>query len=141
MTISTGSPPASAYRILAADDEPTILRLIQFVLDRHGFVVETATDGDEALEVAARFRPHLMVLDVMMPRKDGFAVAEAVRADPDLVRTPIIFLSAKAQEADIEHGAAVGGDAYLTKPFDPDALLAAVEKYLPPLPGMPTQKL
>ncbi len=128
--------PASSvktYRVLAVDDEPTILRLIEFVLDRHGYEVRTATDGENALTVAAQFRPHLLILDVMMPRKDGFAVAEAIRADPDLAHTPIIILSAKAQESDIVQGEAAGVDAYLTKPFEPDALLTAVEKHLPPL--------
>jgi len=132
MTDSAAEPSPFPYRVLAVDDEPTILRLIEFVLDRHGYDVRTATDGENALAVAAQFRPHLMILDIMMPRKDGFAVAEEIRANPDLAHTPIIVLSAKAQDTDLAQGEAVGVDAYLTKPFEPDALLEVVEKYLPP---------
>ncbi|MBC8140962.1 MAG: response regulator [Armatimonadetes bacterium] len=131
--VSAPDSVSSDYRVLAVDDEPTILRLIEFVLDRQGYTVHTATDGDDALVVAAQFRPHLIILDIMMPRKDGFAVTEAIRAHPDLAHTPIIVLSAKAQDTDLAQGEAVGVDAYLTKPFEPDALIAAVEKYLPAL--------
>ena len=130
-----------AYRILAVDDEPTILRLIEFVLERHGYSVRTATDGEEAMVAATQFCPHLIILDIMMPRKDGFAVTEAIRASAELVRTPIIVLSAKAQETDIAQGIAVGVDAYLTKPFEPDHLLEMVAKYLPSLPGLSAEKV
>ncbi|MBC7808349.1 MAG: response regulator [Akkermansiaceae bacterium] len=123
-----GSPPAA--RILVVDDEPAIVRLMEYVLDRQGYAVRTAADGEQALRVVAEFRPELILLDVMMPRKDGYTVAEAIRADPDLAGTPIIMLSAKAQDTDVEQGLAAGANLYLTKPFEPDGLLETVAKCL-----------
>lgn len=92
--------------------------------------MKTAADGEEALRVVGTFRPELIVLDVMMPRKDGYTVAEAIRSDPDLARIPIIMLSAKAQDTDVEQGLASGANLYLTKPFEPDALLETVAQCL-----------
>lgn len=121
---------SSAGRILVVDDEPAIVRLMEYVLDRQGYTVKTAADGEEALRVVGTFRPELIVLDVMMPRKDGYTVAEAIRSDPDLARIPIIMLSAKAQDTDVEQGLASGANLYLTKPFEPDALLETVAQCL-----------
>lgn len=121
---------SSAGRILVVDDEPAIVRLMEYVLDRQGYTVKTAADGEEALRVVGAFRPELIVLDVMMPRKDGYTVAEAIRSDPDLARIPIIMLSAKAQDTDVEQGLASGANLYLTKPFEPDALLETVAQCL-----------
>ena len=119
-----------AVRILVVDDEPAILRLMEYVLDRQGYIVRMATDGDEALEVVTTFSPDLVILDIMMPRKDGYAVTKAIRADPNLAHIPIVMLSAKAQETDIAQGLAVGVNIYLTKPFEPDELLEAVAQCL-----------
>jgi len=126
----TASRTDAPSRILVVDDEPALLRLMEFVLARQGYVLRMATNGDEALIAAQEFRPDLIVLDIMMPRRDGYAVTEAIRADPTLSSTPILMLSAKAQEADIERGMAVGVDTYITKPFDPDALAETVASYL-----------
>ncbi|MBC8136026.1 MAG: response regulator [Fibrella sp.] len=125
---TAGTPPAS--RILVVDDEPVIVRLMEFVLDRQGYNVRTASDGEEALQVVGEFQPELIILDVMMPRKDGYTVAEAIRADPDHALVPIIMLSAKAQDADVEQGLAAGANLYLTKPFEPDGLLEIVAQCL-----------
>lgn len=121
---------AGAIRILVVDDEPAIVRLMEYVLDRQGYIVRTAADGEEALRVVGEFRPELVVLDVMMPRKDGYTVAEAIRADPDLGGVPIIMLSARAQDTDVEQGLAAGANHYLTKPFEPDGLLETVARCL-----------
>ncbi len=121
---------AGATRILVVDDEPAIVRLMEYVLDRQGYVVRTAADGEEALRVVGEFRPELVILDVMMPRKDGYTVAEAIRADPDLGGVPIIMLSARAQDTDVEQGMAAGANRYLTKPFEPDGLLETVARCL-----------
>lgn len=117
-------------RILVVDDEPVIVRLMEFVLEKQGYTVRTAADGDEALRVVGEYQPDLIVLDVMMPRKDGYTVAETIRSDPDLARMPIIMLSAKAQDTDVEQGMAAGADIYLTKPFEPDGLLEIVARCL-----------
>jgi CheY-like chemotaxis protein len=124
--------PTTDHRILVVDDEPAIVRLMEYVLDRQGYTVQTAADGDEALRLVGAFRPDLILLDVMMPRKDGYTVAEAIRTDPDLARIPIIMLSAKAQDTDVEQGLAAGADIYLTKPFEPDGLLETVARCLAP---------
>jgi len=118
------------HKILVADDEPTLLRLMEFVLAKQGHTLLTATNGEEALVQARRERPDLIVLDIMMPRMDGYQVAEAIRADDDLKSTPIIMLSAKAQDEDIARGIEAGVDDYVTKPFSPDELTALVTTYL-----------
>ena len=118
------------HTILVADDEPALLRLMEFVLARQGHTLITATNGEEALAEARRQRPDLIVLDIMMPRMDGYQVAEAIRADDDLKGTPIIMLSAKAQDEDIARGLEAGVDQYVTKPFSPDELTALVTNYL-----------
>ena len=127
---SAGAEGTGPYRVLVADDEPTILRLTEFVLSRAGYAVRTVINGDEALEMIAEWKPDILVLDVMMPRRDGFAVAEAVRADPEIAHTPIIMLTARAQDSDIERGTLAGADTYLTKPFEPDLLVETVGGYL-----------
>ena len=118
------------HKILVVDDEPALLRLMEFVLEKQGFTMLTATNGEEALEQAREQRPDLIVLDIMMPKLDGYQVAEALRADPELGRTPIIMLSAKAQEEDIERGVAVGVDKYVTKSFSPEQLIELASVYL-----------
>ena len=118
------------HKILVVDDEPALLRLMEFVLERQGYVMITATNGEEALEAARSNRPDLIVLDIMMPKLDGYQVAEALRADTELSRIPIIMLSAKAQDEDIERGVQAGVDQFITKPFSPEALAEVVSGYL-----------
>lgn len=125
-----GMQSGMAHRILVVDDEPALLRLMEFVLARQGHTMITATNGEEAVEAAREHRPDLVVLDIMMPRMDGYRVAETLRADEELARTPIIMLSAKAQEEDIQRGLAVGVDRYVTKPFAPDHLVELVAECL-----------
>ena len=115
-----------AYRVLAADDDPVIQRLLEVNLELEGYEVRLAGDGKEAVEVARTFSPDVVLLDVMMPVMDGWAACEQLRADPDLQDVPVVFLSARAQDADLERGDEVGGTAYLTKPFDPGDLLELV---------------
>lgn len=118
------------HTILVVDDEPALLRLMEFVLSKQGHTMLTATDGEEALEMTRSQRPDLIVLDIMMPKLDGYQVAEAIRSDDELKHTPIIMLSAKAQEEDIERGVAAGVDRYVTKPFSPDELATIVSDHL-----------
>jgi CheY-like chemotaxis protein len=117
-------------RILVVDDDPTILRLLQVNLEMEGHEVLTAGDGYEALERLREGRPEVVLLDVMMPGLDGWQVCERIRADDDasLASTPVVFLSARAQESDLARGTEVGADAYVTKPFDPLALIELVER-------------
>jgi len=119
-----------AYKILVVDDEPTIVRLMEFILARQGHEMIVAVNGEEALEKIQSQRPDLVLLDIMMPRIDGYEVAQRLRADPATAALPIIMLSAKAQDEDIRKGVEVGIDEYITKPFTPDYLVQVVAKYL-----------
>lgn len=119
-----------AYKILVVDDEPTIVRLMEFILARQGHEMLAAVNGEEALEKIRAHKPDLVLLDIMMPRIDGYEVARRVRADVETAALPIIMLSAKAQEEDIRKGMEVGVNEYITKPFSPDQLVHVVGDYL-----------
>lgn len=115
-------------RVLAVDDDPVILRLLQLNLELEGHEVATAVDGRQALEQVAAWGPEVVLLDVMMPHVDGFQVCQQLRDDPATRDIPVVFLSAKAQSSDVERGNEVGGTAYVTKPFDPLALVELIEQ-------------
>jgi len=119
-----------AERILAVDDEPHILRLIQINLERAGYTVELAKDGREALQKIADAPPDLVVLDVMMPYLDGFEVLRTLKRDPATRDLPVIMLTAKASDADVMAGWMDGVHCYLTKPFNPPELLNFVRRIL-----------
>ena len=116
--------------ILAVDDERNIVRLVQVNLERAGYRVSTACDGVDALAQIHAERPDLVVLDVMMPRMDGFETLRRLKADPETADLPVLMLTAKAQDADILKGWQMGVDSYLVKPFNPAELLAFVKRTL-----------
>ena len=116
--------------ILIADDEPNILISLEFLLKRAGYNVSLARDGQQALDTILRDRPHLVLLDVMMPVKSGFEVCQAVRADDSLNGIRILMLSAKGRDTDLAKGLALGADAYMTKPFSTRELLQKVQDML-----------
>jgi DNA-binding response OmpR family regulator len=116
--------------ILAADDEEDILELIVFRLERSGYTVLAAHDGAEALELARSEQPDLAVLDVMMPKLDGFELTRRLREDEATRQMPIILLTARSQESDIQRGFDSGADDYLRKPFSPQELRARVQAIL-----------
>jgi DNA-binding response OmpR family regulator len=116
--------------VLAADDDEDILALVAFRLERSGYTVLQARDGEEALELARAERPDLAVLDVMMPKLDGFELTRRLRADEATSRMPIILLTARAQDADVQQGFDAGADDYLRKPFSPQELRARVQAML-----------
>lgn len=115
-------------RVLVVDDEDVIRQLIRVNLEIEGFEVFTATDGQDCLEKVKEVLPDVVTLDVMMPRMDGWDAAARLRSDPDTAKVKVILLSARAQEADLRRGDTLGVDAYLTKPFDPDELIATVRR-------------
>jgi DNA-binding response OmpR family regulator len=119
-----------SYRILVVDDEPTLVRLMEFILAKQGHTMLVATNGEDAIARAREEKPDLILLDIMMPRVDGYQVARTIRADEEIKSTPIIMLSAKAQDEDIQKGMEVGVDEYITKPFAPDLLVSVVNDYL-----------
>lgn len=110
------------------DDDDVIRQLITVNLELEGFEVIPAVDGQDALEKVKDARPHVVTLDVMMPRVDGWEAAARLRQDPDTAHVKVVLLSARAQEADIQRGEKIGVDAYLTKPFDPDDLIDTVRR-------------
>jgi DNA-binding response OmpR family regulator len=115
-------------RVLVVDDDEVIRQLITVNLELEGFDVHTAVDGQDCLDKIKEVAPDVVTLDVMMPRLDGWETAARLRRDPDLDSVRVILLSARAQEADVERGSRIGVDAYLTKPFDPDDLVATVRR-------------
>ncbi len=117
-------------RILIADDEQNIVISIEFLLRREGFEVMVANDGEEALASVRAQKPDLVLLDVMMPKMNGFDVCQAVRADPDLAATRILMLTAKGRDTEVSKGLGLGADGYMTKPFSTKELLSEVRKLL-----------
>jgi DNA-binding response OmpR family regulator len=116
--------------VLAADDDEDILELVAFRLERSGYTVLRATDGEEALRLALEAKPDLAVLDVMMPKLDGFELTRRLRAEDATRRMPIILLTARSQDADVQAGFDAGADDYLRKPFSPQELRARVQAIL-----------
>ncbi len=120
----------SAPTILVADDEEDLRELVTYRLSRSGYNVIGAEDGQAAYELAAERTPDLMVLDVMMPKLDGYELTRRLRAEAALRSIPVILLTARSQESDIDRGFEVGADDYLKKPFNPDELVARVRAVL-----------
>jgi len=113
-------------RILAVDDSPTVLEMITQILESAGYSVLTAIDGAEALDAARAERPDLILLDVMLPKLDGYRVCRLLKFDQNYRDIPIIMLTAKAEDQAMATGIRTGADQYLTKPVDPDTLLSAI---------------
>jgi DNA-binding response OmpR family regulator len=116
--------------VLVADDEEDIRSLMAFRLERAGYEVITAADGDEALRLATTRLPDLIVLDIMMPKATGLEVTRSIREQAATKDIPVILLSARAQEADVTHGFEAGADDYVKKPFSPNDLHARVQALL-----------
>lgn len=116
--------------ILCADDDEDILSLVALRLERAGFEVVTAVDGEQAVERARARRPALAVLDVMMPKRTGYEVLAELRGDEALREMKVILLSARVQEGDVAQGMDAGADAYLAKPFKAQDLVAKVQELL-----------
>ena len=116
--------------VLIADDDPDILALVSFRLERAGYDVVEAADGEQALALARERMPDLAVLDVMMPKLSGYDVTREIRADEAMARMPVILLTARVQEADVARGFEVGADDYIKKPFSPQELRARVQAIL-----------
>ena len=116
--------------ILIADDDPNIVRALAFLMQAEGHDVRTAADGDAALAAVAEAPPELVLLDVMMPKRNGYDVCRALRADPHYARLRIVMLTARGREADKRAGMELGVDAYLTKPFAISEVVGCVNDVL-----------
>ena len=111
-----------AKKILVADDEPYILMALTDAVEMEGYECVTAVNGQEALQKAREEHPDLIMLDIMMPYMDGYEVCRELKADPPTREIPVIMLTAKSQQVDIQKGKEVGADDYITKPFRPSTL-------------------
>ena len=116
--------------ILIVDDEPSIVVPIQFLMEQQGYSVLVAENGEDALDVIYKYKPDLILLDIMLPRIDGYEVCEIVRLNPEYRNIKIIFLTAKGREVEIAKGLALGANAYVTKPFSNTELIAKVKELL-----------
>jgi len=117
-------------KILIAEDEPDIRDLVAFTLRFAGYEVVTGTNGEEAVQIAKKESPDLILLDVRMPRMTGYEACKHIKADTSLKDVPIVFLSAKGQESEIQSGMEAGAEEYLLKPFAPDQLTERVRTIL-----------
>jgi diguanylate cyclase (GGDEF)-like protein len=140
------TPDESKYRILAVDDEPHILKILKFTLEKAGYLVATAENGEEALERIAEVNPNLVILDVMMPKLDGFEVCRKMRQDFEMNQIPVIMLTAKGDLSERVKGLEGGANDYLVKPYSNEELLLRVRNVLEwnirqkeanPLTGLP----
>jgi two-component system alkaline phosphatase synthesis response regulator PhoP len=117
-------------RILIADDEPNIVVSLEFLMKREGFEVQVAVDGEAALQSMAAQMPDLVLLDIMLPKKDGFEVCQQIRARPEWQSVKVVMLTAKGRDTEVAKGLALGADAYMTKPFSTRDLVLQVRQLL-----------
>ena len=115
-----------AKRVLIVDDEPNIVAALEYLLQRSGYEVRAAANGDEALRQVEVFGPDLVLLDVMMPQRSGYEVCQRIREREDWRPIKIIILSAKGREAEVSKGLSLGADLYITKPFSNAELVARI---------------
>ncbi len=118
-------------KILIADDEPNIVVALEYLLQRNGYEVHVARNGDEALQLVESCSPDLVLLDVMMPVRSGYEVCRRVRERPEWSHIKIIMLSAKGRDAEVAKGLGLGADLYVTKPFSTRELVEKVRALLP----------
>lgn len=117
-------------RLLLVDDEMDLVETVKFRLEANGYEVLTASDGEEALDKARKDSPDLIILDLMLPKIDGFQVCRTLKFDTNYKHIPIIMFTARAQESDKKTGEEVCADAYIVKPFEPAALLAKIQELI-----------
>jgi two-component system alkaline phosphatase synthesis response regulator PhoP len=122
--------PKPEFKILAVDDDESIIELLRYNLEKSGYEVKTAGDGMEAIEVAKKFRPHLVLLDIMMPRMDGVEACRQLKSLPELTGTFIVFLTARSEEYSEVAAFDVGADDYINKPIKPRALISRIQAIL-----------
>jgi DNA-binding response OmpR family regulator len=119
-----------AKSVLIVDDEENISTALRYLMKGKGYEVRVARDGEEALDMVAEQPPDLMLLDVMMPKRDGYDVCQTIRTNPDWKSIKIIMLSAKGRDIEVEKGLALGADAYFTKPCSTRDIAAKVQSML-----------
>jgi DNA-binding response OmpR family regulator len=123
------------HRVLIVDDEPNIVLALELLMKREGYEVLTVDDGQKAFDAAREFRPDLILLDIMMPKMDGYEVCQRIRADAALRDISIIMLTAKDRGVEREKGLALGADYYITKPFSTREVIMKVKEILAGISG------
>jgi DNA-binding response OmpR family regulator len=118
------------HRILIVDDEPNIVLALELLMKKEGYEVHTVDDGERAVQAAKELRPDLILLDIMMPKMDGYEVCQRIRSDALLKDVSIIMLTAKGREVEREKGLALGADHYITKPFSTRQVVMKVKEIL-----------
>ena len=118
------------HRILIVDDEPNIVLALELLMKKEGYEVHTVSDGERAVQAAKELRPDLILLDIMMPKMDGYEVCQSIRSDALLKDVRIIMLTAKGREIEREKGMALGADLYITKPFSTRQVVMKVREIL-----------
>lgn len=121
-------------RVVLIEDEPHILLSLEFLLEQAGYETASAADGDEGLALVRTLRPDVVLLDIMLPKRNGYEVCRAIKGNADLRSIPVIMLSAKGQEVEILKGLELGASAYVTKPFGNAEILEAIRAVLEPRP-------
>ena len=116
--------------VLVVDDEPNIVVPLEFLMEQNGYSVLVASSGEEALEIIAKYKPNLILLDIMLPGIDGYEVCEIIRLNPEWQKMKIIFLTAKGRDLDVAKGMVLGADAYIVKPFSNTEILENVRKLI-----------
>jgi len=119
-----------AKKVLIADDEPNIVTALEFLLQRSGYEVLIARDGDEALKIVESAGPDLVLLDIMMPVRSGFEVCKRIRERPEWAHIKVVMLSAKGRDAEVNKGMVMGADLYVTKPFSTRELMERIRGLL-----------
>ena len=114
-------------RILAVDDEPNILRSVKYYLEKAGYLIQTANNGEEALERIRDVMPDLVICDIAMPKLDGMGLLKIVKSDPEICCVKVIFLTGKSSDEDLQKGWTSGADYYITKPYSVQTLIKGVE--------------
>jgi DNA-binding response OmpR family regulator len=117
-------------RVLIVDDEPNIVAALEFLLQKSGYEVKVAANGEDAFAQLDAFKPDLVLLDVMMPKVSGYEVCQGMRAQPQWRHIKIVILSAKGREVEVSKGMSLGADLYVTKPFSSSELVTAIDKLL-----------
>ena len=117
-------------KILIVDDEPNIIISLEYIMKKSGFDVVSASDGERAIEILLAEGPDLLILDVMIPQKNGYEVCAEVRADQRFQKLPILMLSAKGRENEVKKGMSIGADAYISKPFSTYDLVDKVKELM-----------
>jgi two-component system alkaline phosphatase synthesis response regulator PhoP len=118
-------------RVVIIEDEPNIVLSLEFLLQREGYETASATDADTGLALVRQMRPDVVLLDIMMPKRNGYELCQTIKADPELRSIAIIMVSARGQEVEVLKGLELGASAYVTKPFGNAEILEAVRAVLP----------